>query len=99
VLHDERFWDAAPASMYAALLDEGSYLCYLCYLCWISTMYRLLRQQGRPATGAATPPTPPGSSPGQAQVKPELVADAPNQCWSWDITKLAGPAKWTWSHL
>jgi putative transposase len=34
-----------------------------------------------------------------AHVKPELVADAPNQVWSWDITKLAGPQKWTWFHL
>jgi putative transposase len=34
-----------------------------------------------------------------ARVKPELLATAPNQVWSWDITKLAGPAKWTWYHL
>jgi hypothetical protein len=53
VLHDERFWDAAPASVDATLLDEGVYLAS------ISTMYRLLRQQGRPATGAGTPPTRP----------------------------------------
>ena len=53
VLHAERFWDTAPASVYATLLDEGSYLCST------STMYRLLRQQGGPATGAATPPTRP----------------------------------------
>jgi putative transposase len=85
-LHDERFWDQAPASVYATLLDEGSYLCSP------STMYRLLRAAGetgdrrRHATHPAT-------------VKPELVANAPNQCWSWDITKLAGPAKWTWYYL
>ena len=86
VLHAERFWDTAPASVYATLLDEGSYLCST------STMYRLLRQQGetgdrrRHATHPAT-------------VKPELLASGPNQCWSWDITKLAGPAKWTWFYL
>jgi putative transposase len=86
VLHDERFCDLAPASVYATLLDEGSYLCSP------STMYRLLRSAGetgdrrRHATHPAT-------------VKPELLATGPNQCWSWDITKLAGPAKWTWYYL
>jgi transposase InsO family protein len=86
VLHAERFWDTAPASVYATLLDEGSYLCST------STMYRLLRQHGetgdrrRHATHPAT-------------VKPELLASGPNECWSWDITKLAGPAKWTWFYL
>jgi putative transposase len=54
VLHAERFWDTAPASVYAALLDEGVYLAS------ISTMYRLLRSRERPATGAGTPPTRPG---------------------------------------
>ena len=34
-----------------------------------------------------------------ARVKPELVATKPNQCWSWDITKLHGPAKWSYYHL
>jgi putative transposase len=86
VLHQERFWDSAPASVYATLLDEGSYLCST------STMYRLLRQQGETGDRRrhATHP---------AKVKPELVATAPNQCWSWDITKLPGPAKWTWYYL
>jgi putative transposase len=85
-LHDERFWDQAPASVWATLLDEGSYLCSP------STMYRLLRAQGETGDRRrhATHP---------ARVKPELVATAPNQCWSWDITKLAGPAKWTWYYL
>jgi len=86
VLHEERFCDLAPASVYATLLDEGTYLCSQ------ATMYRLLRQRGE--TGdrrrhATHPPT----------VKPELLATAPNQCWSWDITKLAGPVKWTWFYL
>jgi putative transposase len=86
VLHQECFWDTAPAGVYATLLDEGSYLCS------ISTMYRLLRQQGETGDRRrhATHP---------AKVKPELLATAPNQCWSWDITKLAGPAKWTWFYL
>jgi putative transposase len=86
VLHQERFWDTAPASVYATLLDEGSYLCST------STMYRLLRSQRETGDRRrhATHP---------ARVKPELLATAPNQVWSWDITKLAGPAKWTWYHL
>ena len=86
VLHQERFWDAAPASVYATLLDEGSYLCS------ISTMYRLLRAHGETGDRRrhATHP---------ARVKPELVATVPNQCWSWDLTKLAGPARWTWYYL
>jgi putative transposase len=86
VLHDERFWDAAPASVYATLLDEGSYLCS------VSTMYRLLRQHGETGDRRRHATHPP-------RVKPELVATAPNQCWSWDITKLPGPAKWTWYYL
>jgi putative transposase len=85
-LHQERFWDAAPASIYAALLDEGSYLCS------VATMYRLLRERGETGDRRrhATHP---------ARTKPELVATKPNQVWSWDITKLAGPAKWTWYYL
>jgi putative transposase len=85
-LHDERFWDAAPASVYATLLDEGTYLAS------ISTMYRLLRQQGETGDRRRHAIHP-------ARVKPELVATAPNQCWSWDITKLHGPAKWTYYYL
>jgi putative transposase len=85
-LHAERFWDAAPASVYASLLDEGRYLAS------IATMYRLLRAEGETGDRRrhATHP---------ARVKPELVATAPNQVYSWDITKLAGPAKWTWYYL
>jgi putative transposase len=86
VLRSERFVDQAPPSVYATLLDEGTYLCS------ISTMYRLLAEQGE--TGerrrqATHPPT----------VKPELQADRPNAVWSWDITKLLGPAKWTYYYL
>jgi putative transposase len=86
VLHDERFWDAAPATVYATLLDEGSYLCS------VSTMYRLLRAHGETGDRRrhATHP---------ARVKPELLATKPNQCWSWDITKLHGPAKWIYYYL
>jgi putative transposase len=68
------------------VLDEGSYLCS------ISTMYRLLRAQGETGDRRRHATHPP-------RVKPELLASGPNQCWSWDITKLAGPAKWTWFSL
>jgi putative transposase len=86
VLHQERFWDAAPATVYATLLDEGSYLCS------ISTMYRLLRERGETGDRRRRAIHP-------ARVKPELLATKPNQCWSWDLTKLAGPARWTWFYL
>jgi putative transposase len=86
VLHCERFVDLAPAQVWAILLDEGVYLGSQ------STFYRLLRQAGevRERRAQATHP---------AKVKPELVATAPNAVWSWDITKLRGPAKWTYFHL
>jgi putative transposase len=86
VLHSPRFVNAAPAQVWATLLDEGVYLGS------ISTFYRLRRQAGetRERRRQATHP---------ATVKPELVATAPNQVWSWDITKLPGPAKWTSNHL
>lgn len=86
VLHSDRFVDAAPAEVWATLLDEGVYLGS------ISTFYRLLREAGesRERRRQATHP---------ATVKPELAASAPNQVWSWDITKLRGPAKWTYYYL
>ena len=86
VLNSERFCDQAPAQVWATLLDESTYLAS------ISTMYRLLRQRAmvRERRRQARRP---------AHIKPELVAFAPNQVWSWDITKLAGPHKWTWFHL
>ena len=87
VLHSERFCDAAPAQVWATLLDEGTYLGSQ------STFYRLLRTAHgdvRERRAQATHP---------AKVKPELVAHAPNQVWSWDITKLHGPAKWSYFYL
>lgn len=85
-LNDERFCDRAPAQVWATLLDEGSYLAS------ISTMYRLLRARAQVRERRAIARRPP-------TVKPELVASAPNEVWSWDITKLAGPHKWTWYSL
>ena len=85
-LHSERFANVAPAEAWATLLDEGVYLGS------VSTFYRVLRQAGesRERRRQATHP---------ATVKPELTASAPNQVWSWDITKLHGPAKWTYYYL
>ena len=85
-LHSPRFVDTAPASVYATLLDEGTYLCST------STMHRLLREQGESGERRRQATHP-------AKVKPELVADGPNQVWSWDITKLRGPVKWSWFYL
>jgi putative transposase len=86
VLHEPRFVDQAPASVYATLLDEGAYLCS------ISSMYRILGDHGEVRERRRQATHPP-------HVKPELVATAPNRCWSWDITKLLGPAKWTYYYL
>jgi putative transposase len=85
-LHSTRFRDAAPAAVYATLLDEGTYLASE------RTMYRLLAAEGetRPRRDQLVHPT---------YAKPELLATAPNQVWSWDITKLLGPAKWTSFYL
>ena len=86
LLDSERFADMAPASVYATLLDEGSYYGS------IRTMYRLLaacREVGERRRQRQHP----------VYVKPELLATAPNAVWSWDITKLKGPAKWTCFHL
>jgi putative transposase len=78
VLRSEEFVDMAPAEIYAILLDRGSYLCS------ISTMYRLLRRHGEVRERRRQATHPP-------RKKPELIAQAPNRVWSWDITKLKGP--------
>src|SRR5437870_7011959 len=85
-LHGERFQDRSPAAVYATLLDEGQYHCS------IRTMYRLLEQKGEVRERRDQLTHPPYK-------KPELLATAPNQLWSWDITKLLGPAKWTYFYL
>ncbi len=86
VLNSERFVDSAPRQEYACLLDEGEYLCS-----W-RTMYRILDeyQEVRERRNLVSHP---------AYAKPELLATGPNQLWSWDITKLLGPAKWTYFYL
>ena len=86
VLTEPRFADLAPAEVYAALLDEGRYLCSE------RTMYRVLAENAavRERRDQLRHP---------AYKAPELLATAPNQLWSWDITKLLGPAKWTYFYL
>jgi putative transposase len=85
-LDEERFQDRSPAAVYATLLDEGEFHCS------ISTMYRLLEQRGESRERRDQLTHPPYQ-------KPELMATAPNQLWSWDITKLLGPVKWTYFYL
>jgi putative transposase len=86
VLHAPRFIDLAPAQVYATLLDEGTYHCAE------RTMYRVLAAQGEGRERRA-------QRRGPIYAAPELLATGPNQLWSWDITKLKGPAKWTYYYL
>ena len=83
VLTSDRFVDLAPLQIYAQLLDEGVYLCS------VSTMYRVLGQHTLVAERRRLARHP-------SQVCPELVATAPQQVYSWDITKLAGPVRGTY---
>jgi putative transposase len=86
VLNSPAHVDEAPATVYAKLLDEGVYLAS------VATMYRILRSHDevRERRRHASHP---------AHQKPELIATAPNSVWSWDITKLLGPAKWTYLYV
>jgi putative transposase len=86
ILHSQQYIDQAPASVFAALLDEGTYLCS------IRSMYRILsdQQEVRERRNQLTHPH---------YSKPELLATQPNELWSWDITKLKGPVKWTYYYL
>ena len=86
VLHSDRFVDQAPAEVHATLLEEQTYLCST------RTMYRILADAGevRERRDQARHP---------AYAKPELVATAPNQIWSWDITKLKGPVAYLYFSL
>ena len=85
-LSSPRFVDRSPAEVVATLLDEGQYLCSE------RTMYRILAasEPVRERRNQLTHPS---------YTKPELVATAPNETWSWDITRLLGPKRWTYFHL
>ena len=86
ILNSERFWDQAPGEIYATLLDEGKYLCSE------RTMYRILasNQQVKERRDQLRHP---------GYQAPELIASRANEVWSWDITKLLGPTKWTYFYL
>jgi putative transposase len=86
VLHEPDHVDEAPATVYAKLLDEGVYVAS------VSTMYRVLRERAEVHERRRQ-----GTHP--AAKKPELMANGPNDVWSWDITKLLGPVKWTYYYL
>jgi putative transposase len=85
-LHSERFVDTPPAQVWATLLDEGRYVASE------RTMYRILAAEGQTRERRNQLVHPP-------YAKPELLAEKPNELWSWDITKLLGPAKWTYYYL
>ena len=86
VLVSARFVDRSPGEVVATLLDEGQYLCSE------RTMYRVLAANQSVRERRNQREHPP-------YTKPELVATGPNQTWSWDVTKLLGPKKWTYFYL
>jgi putative transposase len=86
VMHSERFVDKSPATVVATLLDEGVYVCST------RTVYRILAKAGEVLERRRQARRP-------DYQKPELLATGPNQVWSWDITKLKGPVKWTYFYL
>jgi len=86
LMREPHFVDLAPAEIYATLLDQGIYHCS------IRTMYRILHEHDEVRERRRQLQHP-------AYEKPELLAEGPNQVWSWDITKLMGPAKWTYFYL
>jgi putative transposase len=86
LLHLEPLVDASPHTIHAMLLDEGRYYCST------RTMYRILAEEGELKERRAVRRHP-------QYAKPELLATGPNQLWSWDITKLKGPVKWTYFYL
>jgi putative transposase len=86
LVHEPRFVDLAVPQVWATALDEGTYLCSR------STMYRILQAQGEVRERRDQLRRP-------VYTKPELLATGPNQVWTWDITKLKGPTKWSYFHL
>ncbi|NVJ05934.1 transposase family protein [Myxococcus sp. AM001] len=86
VLHEPRFVDAAPAEVYAQLLDEGRYLCSELTMCRVLAENQQMRERRDQLRHPNHP-------------EPQLHATKPNELWSWGITKLHGPSKWTYLYL
>jgi len=86
VLNSEKNMDKAPRQIFASMLDSGNYICS------VATMYRILRENKMLSERRNQVRKP-------KYARPELLATSPNQLWSWDITKLLGPAKWTYFYL
>lgn len=86
-LRSPRFLDSSVRQVWATLADEDGVV-----LCSVRTMYRILAVEDEVRERRRQVRRP-------AYAKPELLATAPNELWSWDITKLKGPAKWTFFHL
>jgi putative transposase len=86
ILHEPRFVDLAPTEVYATLLGEERFVAS------VRTMYRILEENAEVRERRAQLRHP-------AYAAPELLATAPNELWSWDITKLLGPQKWTYFYL
>lgn len=86
MLHEDRFVDKAPRQVFAALLDEGTYLCS------VSTMYRILHENGEVRERR-------NQLRHRKHTKPELLATAPKEVWSYDITKLRGPTPGSFFYL
>ncbi len=84
-LNCERFRDMAPPEIHTTMLDEGVYLCSQ------RTMYRILERNHQTVQRRQSEP--------RTYARPELLASRPNEVWSWDITKLKGPSKWTYYYL
>lgn len=85
-LHSPRFVDQSPSEVYATLLDEEIYMCS------IRTMYRILKSNDEVRERR-------NQAMHVEYARPELLASRPNELWSWDITKLKGPEKWSYFHL
>ena len=87
VLASQRFVDVSPEETWATLLDEGTYLCST------RTMYRILKDEYGEVRDRRDQLTHP------PYAAPELLAEHPNELWSWDISKLKGPVRGTWFYL
>jgi putative transposase len=87
MLHSERFVDVSPEETWATLLDEGTYLCST------RTMYRILAAHHGTVRERRAQLTHP------AYAKPELLAERPNELWSWDISKLKAASRGSWFFL